>query len=582
MDASTTTTTDISATTNALAVPEILSCIVASAVDIRYLCKFRLVSRSFLQACAPFFFIRISDPFSYNGTLSEKHQQIIQSAGHLLREVSLSSAESFFFDNVVSSLHPQVLHLALDNPSSTIQPANRVFAPLFKEGATVGTRLTELTIHIRGESFAGTDDEWSIHCSPRCLLDPGSGLKSRLGSILSRLTSLDISNMYQIHPKPMLWPTMVDIIRNVCPRLTSLKIRRLPLELRLDDSPTKDVFPTLTTLHLGDTLVTIKELIHLSLLFPNVESIQIRMKTSYRSLSSSDCSVVLPFKSVVFGVITSDDLVAVLPMLPWMSRLLIDQFDRQSSVAAVVEAFKSLGARNQFKELQFPFQWSKAELKAFIQLDCLRSLELFKIWNSAQEFLEAVGTGESLENQEAFELSTPTTTTATAPPTAITAITTTTTPVATHVLPVFLETIKVLNFKVYMGRGARRLTSTHMSVLKFLLKKMPRIESFSLHRELLSDLTIFDGLESSHVPLLRRIHIAFAAISGPLTPEMITTQIIDRLAPSLRILEVSLQGPQAIMKKPWAKKLEQWFEDRAENRTEDDLLQTHLTRSMWS
>ncbi|KAG0370957.1 hypothetical protein BGX24_001877 [Mortierella sp. AD032] len=575
-------TTNISATTNALAVPEILSFIVASAVDIRYLCKFRLVSRSFLQACAPFYFIRISDPFSYNGTLSEKHQQIIQRAGHLLREVSLSSAESFFFDNVASSLHPQVLHLALDNPSSTIQPANRVFAPLFKEGATVGTRLAQLTIHIRGESFAGTDDEWSIHCSPRCLLDPGSGLKSRLGSVLSRLTSLDISNMYQIHPKPMLWPTMVDIIRNVCPRLTSLKIRRLPLELRLDDSPTQDVFPTLTTLHLGDTLVTIKKLIHLSLLFPNVESIQIRMETSYRSLSSSDRSVVLPFKSVVFAVITSDDLVAVLPMLPWMSRLLIDQFGRQFSAAAVVEAFKSLGARNQFKELQFPFQWSKAELKAFIQLDCLRSLELFKIWNSAQEFLEAVGTGESQENQEAFEISTPTTTTATAPLTAITAITTTATPVATQVLPVFLKTIKVLNFKVYLGRGARRLTSTHMSVLKCLLKKMPRIESFSLHQELLSDLTIFDGLESSHVPLLRRIHIAFAAISGPLTPEMITTQIIDRLAPSLRILEVSLQGPQAIMKKPWAKKLEQWFEDRAENRTEDDLLQTHLTRSMWS
>ncbi|KAG0250136.1 hypothetical protein BGZ95_007297 [Linnemannia exigua] len=266
--------------------------------------------------------------------------------------------------------------------------------------------------------------------------------------------------MYQVHPKPMRWPTMVDIIRNVCPRLTSLKIQQLPLQLRLDDSTTQDVFPTLTTLHLGDTCVTIKELIHLSLRFPNVESIRIRMKTSDCSLSSIDRSVVLPFKSVVFGAITSDDLVAVLPKLPWMSRLLIDQYDQQSSVATLAEAFKRLGARNQFKELQFP--------------------------------------------------------------------------------------------------------------------------SRCLHRELLPDLTIFDGLDSSHVPLLRRIHIAFAAISGPLTPEMITTQIIDRLAPSLRTLEVSLQGPDAIMTKPWAKTLEQWFEDRYENRTEDDLLETHLTRSLWS
>ncbi|KAF9124705.1 hypothetical protein BGW39_007954 [Mortierella sp. 14UC] len=591
LDAATTVT---SATASALALPEILSSIVASAADIQHLSKFRLVSRSFLQACAPFFFIRITDPFFYNGTFSKSYHEIIQGAGHLLRKVSLSSKESFFFDAVASSLQLQALRLTLDSPSPTTPPAYRTFAPLFKEEATVGTRLTRLAISVSGESLSGAGDEWDALCSPRCLLDPESGLKSPLGSILSRLSSLEISSMYRREPIPMQWSNIVDILQHVCPRLTSLRIWQFSLQLRLDassttstlGSSTQDIFPTLTALHLESTLVTIKEFIQLAGLFPNVESIKVRMKKNDYYSSSIDRSVVLPFKSVVFGVITSASLVAVLPMLPRMTHLSVDQYQGEFNIAAVVEAFKGLGGRNQFKGLEFPFQWSKTELKTFIQLDCLRSLESFISWNSAQEFLEAVGAAGSSEGHEGFKLSTPTTTIE--PLTDTTAIATTAaTPTApqtatpTQVLPVFLENIKVLSFRVYMGRGARDLTSTHISILNTLLKKMPLLETFTLHRGLLPDLSIFDGLESSHVPRLRRIHFAFAAVSGPLTPEMITTHVIDRLKPSLRILEVSLQGPHAKMLEPWVKTLQQWFKDKDENRSENDLLKTHLTRSMW-
>lgn len=51
---------NMSAAARALAVPEILSYILVAAGK-RYLPKFRLVSHSFLQACAHFFYIRIPD-----------------------------------------------------------------------------------------------------------------------------------------------------------------------------------------------------------------------------------------------------------------------------------------------------------------------------------------------------------------------------------------------------------------------------------------------------------------------------------------------------------------------------------------
>jgi hypothetical protein len=328
--------------------------------------------------------------------------------------------------------------------------------------------------------------------------------------------------------------------------------------------------------------VTIKEFIRLADHFPNVESIKVRIKDNGHYSSSIDRSVVLPFKFVVFGEITSDSLVTVLPMLPRMTHLSVNQYREEFGIAAVVEAFRELGGRNQFKELEFPFPWSKTDLRAFIQLDCLRSLESFISWNSAHEFLGAVGIGGSLEDNDGFEPTSLTTIEPTSTETvAIVTAETSPTPMPTQVLPVFLMTIKVLSFRVYMGRGARSLTATHMSILNTLLKKMPLLETFTLHRELLPDLSIFDGLESSHVPRLRRIHIAFAAVSGPLTPEMIMTRIIDRLEPSLRILEVSLQGPRAKMLEPWVKTLQQWFEDRDKNHSENDLLRTHLSRSLW-
>ncbi|KAF9908853.1 hypothetical protein EC991_009373 [Linnemannia zychae] len=577
-------TTNKSATASVLALPEILSCIVAFAADPPYLSKFRLVSRSFLQACAPYFFIRISDPFIYNGTLSESDREIIQDAGHLLKEVSLSSDESFFFDTIATSLQPQSLRLTLDSPSPTVPPIHRTFEPLFKEGATVGTRLTGLGINIRGNSLTGTGDEWSDLCSPRCLLDPESGLNSSLGSILSKLSSLEISGIYRTEIPVMRWSDMVDILQHVCPRLTCLKFRRISLQLRLNtsatstlESSTRDCFPTLTALHLESTQMTIKEFIELANLFPNVESIKVRMKNDDR-YSYIDRSVVLPFKSVVFGIITSACLVTVLPMLPRMTHLSLSQYQEEFNIAAVVEAFKDLGGRNQFKELEFPFQWSKTNLRAFIRLDCLRSLESFITMNSAHEFLEAVGEGSELIGL----------TTTTEPPTDTTAIAATATtqsvyliPMPIQVLPVFLETIKVLKFTVYIGRGPRHLTAAHLSILKVLLRKMPLLEIFTLHRALLPDLSIFDNIESSHMPRLRRIHIAFAAVSGPLTPEMITTQIINRLKPSLGILEVSLQGPRAKMLEPWVNTLEQWFEDGNENRSGNDLLRTYLTKSLW-
>lgn len=96
--------TDISAITKALAVPEVLSYILITAGK-RYLPKFRLVSHSFLQACAPYFFIRIPEHhFCDKRPLSSDHLQIIQSAGRLLRSLSLINDDSTSFDAFATSL----------------------------------------------------------------------------------------------------------------------------------------------------------------------------------------------------------------------------------------------------------------------------------------------------------------------------------------------------------------------------------------------------------------------------------------------------------------------------------------------
>ncbi|KAF9090557.1 hypothetical protein BGX29_011411 [Mortierella sp. GBA35] len=188
----------MSATARAQALPGILTLFVTSAGK-QFLPTFRLVSRSFLQACAPSFFITIPDPFFHDPLfhgkqkLSKEHVDIVQNAGHLLKSLSLGSNDSNYFDVVASSAHLQRLRLDLDNQTTT-DANGRLYGPLFKEGTALGTQLTDLVLLIYEKSFTGSIDKWNAHFSPRCLLDPESGTESPLGSILARLLSLEIIN----------------------------------------------------------------------------------------------------------------------------------------------------------------------------------------------------------------------------------------------------------------------------------------------------------------------------------------------------------------------------------------------------
>ncbi|KAG0285560.1 hypothetical protein BGZ96_010205 [Linnemannia gamsii] len=604
--------TDMSSTVNALAVPEILSYILV-APGKRYLPKFRLVSHSFLQACAPFFYIRIPDSYG-RSALSSDHLEIIQDAGRLLRSLSLATDDSASFDAFASSLRLQSLRLTFDNPTPTSLPTHHIYGPLFKEGATLGTHLTELGISIWGDSYKGTVDKWNTHCSPRCLLDPESGMESPLGLIFSRLSALEIVNVYQYDPHPMRWSTMVDILRNVCPRLTKLKVGRIPLELTPNATstsvstppfnlppqvfPSQDVYPAITTLLLDTTSLTIQGVIQLNDIFPSVERVNIRIKEQRRPLPPIDRSVVLSFKTVTLTCIDSTSIVALLPILPRVTSLSIEQYTGELDMPLMVQAFKDIGGRNKFKLLAFPFSWNASDLRVFMQLECLWSLESLELWNSSKAFLEAIGVAESLESQVRFEISTPPpSTTATITPKDAATVTTTTpaatkasastikvvaTPAAvhTHALPVFLDTIQVLRLKVYKSRRSTNLTTTHASILNGILKKMPRLEHFSLQRELLPDLSIFDGLEKNQPPL-RYLRIAVAASTGPLISEMVSAQILDRYVPGLENVNISLEGPRAIMERPWVKKLSRWFDSKNESRSEYDLTNINLCRCYW-
>ncbi|KAF9313772.1 hypothetical protein BGZ91_006172 [Linnemannia elongata] len=490
---------DISATTKALAVPEVLSYILIAAGK-RYLSKFRLVSRSFLQACAPYFFIRI--PEHYFGTkhpLSSDQLRIIRIAGRLLRSLSLTNDDSAYFDAFATSLCLQRLRLAFENPSPTASPINRVFGPLFKEETTLGTSLKELNISVLGDCFNGTFGEWNTLVSPRCLLDPESGLDRPLGLILSRLSSLEIFNVYEPSPRPMRWSTMVDILRNVCPKLTKLNVHQIPLEVE-----------------------------------------------------------------------------------PIAAALSVVQHTGELNLRSIVQAFKAIGGRNQFKLLSLPFWWTVANLRDFMQLECLRSLESLELWNSGQAFLEAIGANEPFESQVGSEHPT----TSLEIPTATAETTTTTTatiaPPApqTSILPVFLNTIRVLRLRTYISRRSIALTPTHSSILSDLLRKMPRLEHLSLKRNLLPDLSVFDGLERNQPPL-RYLRIAVAASTGPLTPKMISTQILDRYKPRLEDVNMSLEGPGDIMKQSWVKRLVRWVNGQ-DCRHDQDLAIFSLSQCHWS
>ncbi|KAF9149960.1 hypothetical protein BG015_008222 [Linnemannia schmuckeri] len=603
MSGATAIPTNISATTKALAVPEVLSYVLIAAGK-RYLPKFRLVSHSFLQACVPFFFIRIPDHYFYSRrALSSDHLNIIHNAGQLLRSLGLVNEDFASFDAFASSLRLQSLRLAFNNPTPTALPTNRVFGPLFREGATLGAHLTELSINVWGDSFKGSMDEWNAHVSPRCLLDPKSGLDSPLGLVLSRLLTLEFVNAYEQNPRPMLWATMVDILQNVCPKLTKLNVRRIPLEFKLNDAapsvfllpftatlpplqdfPPPDVFPGITTLLLDTTSLTIQELIQLNSIFPSVECVSIHIKNNDRPLPPIDPTVVLSFKTVTLTCVDSNGIVALLPILPHMTSLSLERYSGEFNMRSMVLAFKSIGGRNRFKLLAFPFPWAAASLRDFMQLECFRSLESLELWNSSEAFLKAIDTEESSESQAGSELST-------APPAIITAISPSTTAVTTtgtevpvaeqkQALPVFLDTIRVLRLKTYISRRSIKLTTTQTSILNVLLKKMPCLEHFSLQRELLPDLSVFDGLARNQPPL-RYLSIAIAASTGFLTPEMVSTQILDRYVPDMENMHLSLEGPRAIMERPWVKELSRWFDGESDRRSEYDPVGIYLSMCYW-
>lgn len=221
-------------------------------------------------------------------------------------------------------------------------------------------------------------------------------MESPLGLILSRLSTLEIVNVYQHDPHPMRWSTMVDILRNVCPKLTRLNVRRIPLELAPNaastsastlpfnltppqDSPSQDVYPAITTLLLDTASLTIQGVIQLNSDFPSVERVNIRIKSNNGLLPSIDYSVVLSFKTVTLTCIDSTCIVALLPMLPRMTSLSIEQYTGEFDMPLMMQAFKGIGGRNQFKLLAFHFPWDAADLRVFMQLECLRSLESLEL-----------------------------------------------------------------------------------------------------------------------------------------------------------------------------------------------------------
>ncbi|KAG9066765.1 hypothetical protein KI688_012675 [Linnemannia hyalina] len=175
----------------------------------------------------------------------------------------------------------------------------------------------------------------------------------------------------------------------------------------------------------------------------------------------------------------------------------------------------------------------------------------------------------------------------TQPPTPLiaTAETATTTTVApptpqTAELPVFLDTIRILRLEAYISRWPTDLTTNHTSILGDFLKRMPYLEHLSFQRGLLPDLSVFDGLARNQPPL-RYLRIAVAASTGPLTPEMVSTQIFDCYEPGLEDVDISLQGPQDVMEQPWVKKLVQWFDGQNNRRREQCLTDFALSQCSW-
>ncbi|KAF9537707.1 hypothetical protein EC957_007789 [Mortierella hygrophila] len=73
-----------------------------------------------------------------------------------------------------------------------------------------------------------------------------------------------------------------------------------------------------------------------------------------------------------------------------MTRLSMEQHTGEINVCSMVQDFKGIDVRNQFKLLSFPFPWTAAGLRDFMQLERLRSLESLELWDSDQAFLEAI------------------------------------------------------------------------------------------------------------------------------------------------------------------------------------------------
>ncbi|KAF9920266.1 hypothetical protein FBU30_009918 [Linnemannia zychae] len=553
---------NISTMATVLAIPEILSSILAS-LDTKYLPNCRLVSRAFLQACIPYFFINIVDTSSrQESRLSEKDLTIIQEAGHLIRSLTLSPEDSAIFDSISTSLHLQRLHLKTNCPNRSTEPLHRIYRPLFKEGSTICTQLSELAINVAKENFGGTEFKWNALCNPRSLLDPKEGLDSPLGLILSRISSLKIINRsHRYLFKPLRWPILVDILSHVCPKLTELVLENATLNdaaspfMATPTLPVQDVFPNITTLVLHPMWITIPQLIQFNNHFPNLENVYVRIlnDNTHDASSRIDRSAALSFKSATLMPINSSNLAMLLPLLPNMTRLKIstrDDFD----VASMVAAFRALGNRNQFKELSIPVEWSVADFKSFLQLDCLRSLEYFEIGNSGKEFIEAIG-DVAIEASESSTLASSVSTISVLPKIQF---------------PVFTNTIRELRLVAISDIEYKStiLTSSQVLILKRLLKKMTCLKGLRMEELILPDLTLFDGINhdtdgkedgdnyiGNNIPRLRYFYGSITVKTEPINPEMITSHILDRLAPDLEELKINIVVPRAVMKEPWVDKL---------------------------
>ncbi|KAF9928634.1 hypothetical protein FBU30_002260 [Linnemannia zychae] len=375
----------------------------------------------------------------------------------------------------------------------------------------------------------------------------------------------------------MYWSTLIDILNQICPNLTSLTLRNIPLEFvhlssiantadplkETSLSPTKDVFPNITRLAIEKISMTIQQLIQFNNHFPNLENIYVHIQTDNTLDASSriDHSAALSFKSVTLSGTSSSTLAKLLPLLPNMTRLEITdcyeyEEDDDYDVASVVAAFRALGNRNQFKELySISVEWSVADFKNFLQLDCLRSLEHFEIWDSGMEFIEAIG-DVAIEAAGGFILSS--------------SVSTISVLSKMH-FPVFTNTIRELRLGASSGTKSAILTSPKVLILKMLLNKMPCLKELMIENLLFPDLTFFYGIDydtdekedgDSHsgnkVPHLRYFHGCVKVKTEPITPEMITKHILDRLAPDLEELKIVLVLSRFTMKEPWVNKLREW------------------------